>query len=45
MKIYRFHWLDGKKEDGQGESMTDAFEKLGYVLFSLCALDYWEVVK
>jgi hypothetical protein len=39
---YRFHWLDGKVQDGKGKSASDALTRLGYGNGALKALDYWE---
>lgn len=39
---YRFHWLDGKVQDGKGKSPADALTRLGYGNGAIKALDYWE---
>ena len=44
MKTYRFHWRDGKTEDGHGESVDRAFSALGYGGGAIAALDYYETV-
>lgn len=44
MKTYRFFWLDGTSELGQGNSVSEAFNSLGYSRGALAALDYYEEV-
>lgn len=41
-KTYIFYWLDGKKSEGKGYSVSDAFMKLGYGAEAMGALDYYE---
>jgi hypothetical protein len=43
--LWRFHWLDGTKDEGPGGSMSDAFTRLGFGAGALPALDYYEEVK
>ena len=43
--LWRFHWLDGKVDEGTGGSMTDAFTRLGFGAGALQALDYYEEVN
>ena len=45
MKLYRFHWLDGKVEECKGYGVADAFTRLGYGGGAFAALDYWELVN
>lgn len=45
MKKYRFHWLDGKVEEGEGRDVADAFTHLGYGAGALRVLDWHEEVK
>jgi len=45
MKTYRFHWLDGRTEEGKGSNVADAFTHLGYSQGALAALDWYEEVK
>jgi len=45
VKKFRFHWLDGKVEEGEGFSVSDAFMRLGYGSGAMRALDWWEEVK
>ena len=44
MKKFRFHWLDGKSDDGFGMTMTDAFTRLGFGAGTMEALDYFEEI-
>lgn len=43
-QTYRFHWRDGKQQDGEGRSPADALSRLGYGNGALAALDYWETI-
>lgn len=45
MTTYRFHWRSGEFEDGIGESVEQAFSRLGYGGGAIAALDRWEVIK
>jgi hypothetical protein len=45
MKKFRFHWLDGKSDESSGQSMTDAFTRLGYGAGATAALDYFEELE
>lgn len=45
MKKFRFHWLDGKTDEGEGNSVADAFTRLGFGAGAMAALDWWEEVK
>jgi hypothetical protein len=42
MNNYRFHWINGGHVDGVGQSVEDAFTKLGYSAGALKAVDYYE---
>lgn len=42
IKRYRFHWRDGKTNDGPGTSPEQALTLLGFSSGALPALDYWE---
>ena len=42
MNWYVFHWRDGERSEGEGETPEDAFTKLGYGAGAVKALDYWE---
>ena len=44
MKKFRFHWLDGRIEEGDGNDVTDAFRSLGYGGGAMRALDWWEEI-
>jgi len=44
MKRYRFHWRDGKIDEGEGFGVADAFTRLGYGYGALRALDYYEEI-
>jgi hypothetical protein len=44
MKRYRFHWLTGDVDEGEGSSPEDAFTHLGYGAGALPALDYFEEI-
>ncbi len=45
MKTFRFHWLDGKVDEGKGYDVSHALSRLGYGGGALRALDYYEEVK
>jgi hypothetical protein len=45
MKKFRFHWLDGKTSEGEGDTPADALRRLGYGGGAVRALDWWEEVK
>jgi hypothetical protein len=45
MKRFRFHWLDGKIEEGEGTGVANAFMMLGYSGGAMAALDWWEEIK
>lgn len=42
MPRFRFHWRDGKTSEGDGETVEDAFTRLGYGAGAVAALDYHE---
>ena len=44
-KMYRFHWFDGKINEGAGSNVADAFTRLGFGRGALPALDYYEEVE
>ena len=44
-RLYRFHWLDGSKNEGYGRDADDAFTRLGFGGGAARALDYYETVK
>lgn len=41
-KTFEFHWFDGKKEIGKGNTVAEAFTSLGYSLGAMSALDYFQ---
>ncbi len=43
--LYRFHWPGGTTNEGWGEDVADALEKLGFGAASAQALDYYEVIE
>ena len=45
MAKYRFHWLDGTVNEGEGTSVSDAFTHLGFGGGAIRALDYHEEIK
>lgn len=45
MDLYRFHWLDGSKNEGFGRDAADALNALGFGRGALRALDFWEKVE
>lgn len=42
---FKLHWLDGKTEKAEGDSIADAFMKAGYSAGAIKALDYYEEIK
>ena len=44
-KKYRFHWLDGSTNDGEGCTPADALTRLGFGAGAIRALDYYEVLE
>jgi hypothetical protein len=45
MKTFKFYWLDGKTDIGEGVDVADAFRSLGFGAGAISALDYFEEVK
>lgn len=45
MKRFKFHWFDGRVEEGEGTGVADAFTRLGYGAGAVSVLDYYEVMK
>ena len=45
MKTYILHWLDGKDEEVQGETIREAYMNAGYGDGAIRALDYFEEKK
>ena len=45
MKKFKFYWLDGGIDEGDGYSVADAFRRLGYIDEAMAALDWWEEIK
>lgn len=45
MKKFKFYWLGGEIEEGEGISVSDAFTRLGYGHGAMKALDYYEEIK
>jgi len=43
--LFRFHWRDGKKHEGYGRDVADAFSRLGFGGGAIRALDYYERVS
>jgi hypothetical protein len=43
--LYRFHWPGGATNEGGGEDVADALEKLGFGAAAAAALDYYEVIE
>lgn len=41
---YRFHWIDKKVQEFEGDNPADALNKAGYGQGALRALDYWEII-
>jgi len=44
-KRWRFHWLDKKTNEGEGDTPEQALRALGYGNGAMDALDYYEEVK
>lgn len=42
MRIYRFHWLNGRIELLEGEDATDALDRAGYRTGAMDKVDYYE---
>lgn len=42
MRRFRFHWRDGKIDEGDGRDVADAFSRLGYGGGAIRALDWHE---
>lgn len=40
---YRLHWLDGRTEVVEGETIEAAFTAAGHLAGAVRALDHWEV--
>lgn len=38
------HWLDGKVEEVEGNSISDAFTRAGYGAGAIRALDWYDIV-
>lgn len=45
MNTYLLHWRDKTTNEIKGNDIADAFNKGGYGLGCLRALDYWEELK
>lgn len=45
MRKFKLHWLDGKVEEVEGDSISDAFTNAGYGAGAMIALDWWEEIK
>lgn len=45
MKTFRFHWPDGKVDEGKGDTVGEAFYKLGFEFSAIFTLDYWKEIK
>lgn len=45
MKKFMLYWLDGKSEEVQGESISDAFRRAGYGGGAIQALDWYKEIK
>jgi len=45
MKSFILYWLDGKKEQAEGNTIADAFTRAGYGAGAIRALDYFEELK
>lgn len=43
--LFRFHWPGGGSNEGYGEDVADALEKLGFGAASVDALEYYEVIE
>ena len=44
-KKFLLHWLDGKTEEAQGTSISNAFTNSGYGAGAVPALDYYEEIN
>lgn len=44
MHKFRFHWLTGYIEEGEGYDVADAFRRLGYGGDAIRALDWYEQI-
>lgn len=44
MRKYRFYWLDGRTNEGEGVSVADAFRRLGFGAGAMPALDYYKEI-
>ncbi len=44
MKTFKFFWLNGDTDVGHGETVAEAFSRLGYGAGAMGALDYYEEV-
>lgn len=42
MATYKFHWRGGDVSEGDGETVSEAFTRLGYGAGAVAALDYYE---
>ena len=42
---YRFYWLDGTTNEGEGRDVADAFTRLGYGAGAIRALDYHKEIS
>lgn len=46
MRTFKFYWLNGCMSVGHGESVDDAFARLGYFkIGSWKGLNYWEEIE
>ena len=45
MKRFRFYWLDGSVNEGDGLNVEDAFTRLGFGQGAVRALDYYEEIE
>lgn len=45
MKRFKFYWLSGRIEEGEGTDVADAFTRLGYGAGAAAVLDYYEEVE
>ena len=44
-RLFRFHFLDGSKNEGYGRDAEDAFGRMGFGAGAVRALDYYEAVE
>ena len=44
LKRYRFHWLDGTTNEGEGHTPAEALTLLGFGGGAVRALDYYETL-